>query len=497
MLSKQFVTLSESHRANVALIHRDRAFSGSEIEAEADRLADRLQSLGVSVGDRVAILSGNTPLFVIAMLAVMKLDASCVLLSTHFRQTELSDAMARTGPALLISTEDAAPCLEQLQLESAGELSVVTAPLKIWQTLTSQMRALENELIVQFTSGVSGRSKIVPRTETNLLNELTGFAHDLKLASGDAVVCPAPLFHAYGLVNGFLLPFFVGATTILIDWFLPNDVIDVVRRYRPTVLVGVPAMYKALSEAYGAEAEDLSSLRVCFSAGAPLTQSLLDKFRDRYKLNIHQQYGSTETGVIALNLQPTADVNPLKPLSAGLALSGSEIQIVKNGQRVAPGEEGEVIVRSPGSAVQYLNDPELTAQKFRDGWYRTGDVGRTSANGELQLIGRLSSLINVAGLKVDPNEVEAALKSCDAVAECAVVGIPDPSTGHDLVKAFVIARRETSRQELLAFCRPKLAAYKLPRQVEFVEALPKSATGKILVKYLLGAPESVAKGTGC
>ncbi len=480
MLHEQFVTLSESQRANIALIHQDRAFTGSEIDAEASNLAERLQSLGVRAGDRVAILWGNTPLFVIAVLAAMKLDVSSVLLSTHFRQTELSEALARTGPAALISTEDATPRLEPLQLQAVES----TGALKIWQPLTPRMRALENELIIQFTSGVSGRSKIVPRTEANLVNELTNFAHDLKLAPGDAVVCPAPLFHAYGLVNGFLLPFFVGATTILIDWFVPNDVIDVVHRYRPGVFVGVPTMYKALSETYGAEAEDLSSLRVCFSAGAPLTQSLVDKFRGRYHLNIHQQYGSTETGVMSLNLQPATGMNPS---SIGSALSGSEIRIVNSGQPVGPNEEGEVVVRSCGSAVHYLDDPELTAQKFRNGWYHTGDLGKTSANGELQLVGRLSSMINVAGLKVDPNEVEAALKGCDAVAECAVVGIPDPLSGHDLVKAFVIARRETSRQELLAFCRPRLAAYKLPRQVEFVEALPKSPTGKILVKYLLDA----------
>ena len=485
MLCEQFISLSESHRADVALIHQDRAFSGREIDDEARHLADRLQSLGIGAGDRVAILLGNTPLFVTAMVAAMKLDASCVLLSTHFRQMELSDAVARTGPALLITTAVTTPRLEHLEFETdAHEFSSDLGLMRIRQARTPAKRALPDEAIIQFTSGVSGRSKIVPRTAANLLHELINFADDLKLGSRDAVVCPAPLFHAYGLVNGFLLPFFVGATAIMIDWFVPNDVIDAVRQHRATVFVGVPTMYKALSETFGAEAGDLSSLRTCFSAGAPLTQNLRDKFRDRYALNIHQQYGSTETGVIALNLQPAKHVNSS---SVGYALSGSEIRIVKNGQTVAPGEEGEVIVRSLGSATQYLDDPELTAQKFRNGWYHTGDTGKVSASGgELQLVGRLSSLINVAGLKVDANEVEAALRGCDAVAECAVVGIPDPSTGHDLVKAFVIARRETSRRELLAFCRPRLAAYKLPRQVEFVESLPKSATGKILVKYLLG-----------
>lgn len=495
MLCERFISLSQSYRHNIALIHRDRAFSGNDLDAMNCDLADRLQSLGVGAGDRVGILLGNTPMFIVAMLAAMKLDASCVLLSTHFRETELSDALARTGPVILITTEETTPRLKHLQLqpvEIAGELARNTGPLKIWRSLTRKMRAWENELTIQFTSGVSGRSKIVPRTCANLVNELTNFANDVGLGSRDAVVCPAPFFHAYGLVNGFLLPFFAGATAILVDWFVPNDVVDAVRRHRATVFAGVPTMYKALSETYGAVAEDLSSLRVCFSAGAPLTQALVDKFRDRYRLNIHQQYGSTETGVIALNLQPKADVNPL---SVGYALSGSEIRIVENGRPVGAGEQGEVVVRSSGSALQYVDDPELTAQKFRNGWYHTGDLGTISSDGELQLLGRLSSLINVAGLKVDPCEVEAALRGCDAVAECAVVGIPDPASGHDLVKAFVIARRETSRQELLAFCRPRLAAYKLPRQVEFVDALPKSATGKILVKYLLEAPERVATRT--
>lgn len=487
MLCERFASLSEARRADTVLIHRDRVFSGYELDVAACRLADRMRSLGIGAGDRVGILLGNTPLFVITMLAAMKLDASCVLLSTHFRQMELSDVLARTGPAILITTEETTLQLEQLQLQPA-EITECFAgqpgPLRIWRSQLPVMRAGENELTIQFTSGVSGRSKIVPRSAANLESELTNFAHALKLGMDDRVVCPAPLFHTYGLVNGFLLPFFVGATSILIDWFVPNDAIDAVRRYRASVLVGVPAMYKALSETYGAVAADLASLRVCFSAGAPLTPAVRDAFRARYGLNIHQQYGSTETGVIALNLQPQSEANTS---SVGHALARSAIQIVKDGRPVGPGEEGEVIVRSAASAVRYVDDDELTNQKFRGGWYHTGDLGKIDANGELRLSGRLTALINVAGLKVDPNEVEAALKVCDAVAECAVIGLPDPATGHDLIKAFVIPRRETSRQELLAFCRPRLAAHKLPREVEFVETLPKSATGKILVKYLLGA----------
>jgi long-chain acyl-CoA synthetase len=266
-----------------------------------------------------------------------------------------------------------------------------------------------------------------------------------------------------------------------VDWFLPNDCVDLVRVHAARVFVGVPTMYKAMADAYGARPSDLASLRICFSAGAPLSDHVYRAFQSRYGLSIHQQYGTTETGTIAINRLPRPDTNVL---AAGRPLPGRDVAIVSDdGTDAAPGETGEIAIRSAGTAAGYLDDPERTRLQFRDGRYFTGDLGVIDERGDLMVLGRRTCFINVAGQKVDPGEVEMVLLQFDGIVECAVVAAAD-RVGGEVVKAVVVTNRRIDAAEIVAFCRRHLAPHKVPRTVAFMDALPRSPTGKVLVKYL-------------
>jgi long-chain acyl-CoA synthetase len=244
-------------------------------------------------------------------------------------------------------------------------------------------------------------------------------------------------------------------------------------------------MYDMLTRTYLEEKVDFSSLRICFSAGAKLSAKVAEDFTGRFGVRINQQYGSTETGTMAVNLYPDGfdDVN-----SVGLPLPGREMKVVDENHHELPGgEEGEIKILSPGNTKGYLHLEELNNEKFRDGWYFTGDIGRMDSNGNIYITGRKIAFINVAGLKVDPFEVEGALLSIDAIKECAVVGKQDETKHREIVKAFVVIdkEKEITVKNVKKACKERLADYKVPQEIEFVNELPKSPTGKILMKYLL------------
>jgi long-chain acyl-CoA synthetase len=466
-----------------ALVCDGLVVTGAVLNREADIVAGALTRLGVGPRHRVGVMHGNTPQFAAAVLGAMRLGASSMLLSTRSKKRDIIDAVTRAKPSVILADGSASTQLSAIpEIEAADrvELSCGVQPMQIWRTPYAEPTAGDGELSVQFTSGVSGRSKIVARTTANLRDELESFATDLNLSSTDATLCPCPISHTYAFVNGFLLPLFSGRPSVLMDWFLPNRAIELVRRYRARVFIGVPTMYRAMAEAYGAAGGDLASLRICFSAGAPLSAEVADAFRLKCGLPIHQQYGTTETGVIAINL----DDDKRHVLSVGKPVRGRAIEIVdESGTPVRPTAQGEIVVYSPAAARAYIDDPALTAEKFRDGRYVTGDVGSVGVGG-LRITGRRTSFINVAGLKVDPQEVERVLISCEDVAECAVVPLKDPAGG-EVVRAVVVASNPVTAKKLQRFCKKRLAPHKVPREVTFVEALPRTATGKVLLKELI------------
>jgi long-chain acyl-CoA synthetase len=339
-------------------------------------------------------------------------------------------------------------------------------------------RTSEDVAVCLYTSGTTGRPKGALLSHRNLVANLESFRAVLHVTQDDVFLAALPLFHAYGGTVLFLEPLSVGATIVLEPRFVPETILRAMVEQRVTFFAGVPSMYAVLA-AMPRSAVDLSALRLCVSGGAPLSVEVAEAFEARYGLPIYEGYGPTECA-------PVLTVNP--PLgkrklgSVGPPIPQVELRVVdEHGTLLPVGEIGEIVARGPNVMQGYLNRPAATAEVLRDGWYHTGDLGRVDEDGYYYIVDRKTDLILVGGLNVYPREVELVLGNHPAVAEVAVIGIPDPVRG-EVPKAFVIPRDEQqiAVQDLLQWCRQRLANYKVPRSIVVVPDLPRTVTGKIL-----------------
>lgn len=473
-----------------ALITGRDAWSYSEVADAADHIAAGLCGIGIGPGMRVGLMLGNVPDFVCSFLAVTSIGASAVLLSTYFREREVGQYCRGLGLRTVLTWE-----------ECEKPLAAIAGPVRRHETITPaclpKLRCFgiplseevnpapgpADELVVQFTSGVGGISKMVGRGCANIADEIHHYCADVDLVENDRILALTPLFHAYGLVNGLLPAFYRGACLILPERFIPRQSLALAEEHGASIVLGVPLMYEVWSQIEPAPTAALATTRYCFSAGGKLHRQTLDRFPKKYGVNISQLYGSTETGIIAFNRAADA---ASRPDTVGRPVGGLEIQLADEDGILDPARtEGEIVIRSRATAPFYIDAPNLTAAAFRDGWYFTGDLGDVDSNGLLRITGRKSTFINVGGMKVDPFEVEDVIGAIPGVREVAVVGRPrDDSFGSDVVRAYVVCDRPTPRHTIQAQCREKIAEYKVPREIEFVDALPRNPMGKILRKYL-------------
>lgn len=481
-----FTVLDKPGAIEPVVIFKGKEYRHGDIMSKAEDLSTALCNSGSAIPSRVALLLGNHPLLFSAFFSNAKNNIASVLLSTHLKKYEIQNYLTTTRSSILIADETSRSLVEELDLpkelifESADQ-AFGTALVYRFKTLPEEVWNHRGDLTLQMTSGVHGQSKIVPRGYDSLRDEVGNFSRAIDLRPDDTVVCAAPLFHTYGFMNGLLMPYLTGSRIVLMERFTPGDFLSIVRLYRPTIFVGVPFMYSMLVQGYLPDDADFSSLRICFSAGGKVSSELYDKFRGRFGLHINQQYGSTETGVMTLNL--SADLTPFD--CVGKPVPGRSMKVVDgDGNELGQGALGEIVIKSGGTTLGYHDNDELTRAAFRDGWYHTGDLGYFDAAGNLTVTARKSAFINVAGLKVDPFEVESVLTSNPKVKECAVVGVPHASCG-EMIKAFVVLLDEVKSHDIAMYCKGQLADYKVPREFVFVEQLPMSPTGKVLKKYLL------------
>jgi long-chain acyl-CoA synthetase len=328
----------------------------------------------------------------------------------------------------------------------------------------------------QFSSGSTGRPKQIARTHAQLLAELEGLAESFTLSPADRFLGVAPFSHVNGLLRTMLACLRAGGALYPLARFERQAVVTLIEEARLTVFIAVPFMFAMLAKAHFRRPPDLGSLRVCVSASAPFPAALNTAFRDRFGFHVRQLYGSTETGSISVNL--LADVSTTLE-SVGRPLPGVEVDVRgPDGRAVAPGEVGEVAVRSRWSISAYHDAPPALGTAFGDGYFLTGDLGRTDAAGLLYLVGRKNLLINRGGYKVNPREIEAVLESHPSVEEAVALGVPTPY-GDERIRALVVARAPCSAEELVEYCRTRIAPFKVPSIIELRDSLPKSATGKV------------------
>ena len=423
-----------------------------ELDRRAGSAAALLRERGVEPGDRVALLIGNGVPFVAAWLGTLRLGAVVVPLNPLLAPPEVEARVAASGARLLLREDD---------LEERPPLAEIAA------------RGAGDAAVILYTSGTSGRPKGAILTHGGIHAAARNAALALALGPDDVMLGAAPFSHVLGQSTGLVSTFLAGAAVAVVRRFEAEQTLATMTATRTTILLGVPAMCIALSQAARSAAE-LPPVRIAHVGGAAVPVEVARDFERTFGGEVYEGYGLTELSGIATTY---VQGQPRKPGSVGMPLGGTELRI---------GELGEVQFRGPSVIPGYWQDPQATAETFTDdGWLRTGDVGRLDEDGYLFLVDRLKDLIVRGGYNVFPREVEEALYAHPAVLEAAVVGVPDERLGEE-VAALVVLRPGASADadQLREWTRARVAAYKYPRRIVLVDELPKGPSGKILKRAI-------------
>jgi long-chain acyl-CoA synthetase len=441
------------HAARPALVWDGGALRYEELDARACGLARTLDAGGVRPGDRVAIAMPNGWQLAVALLGVLKAGATAAPLDPLLKPAERAAILADLTPAAVLE-------------ESPGEAAA-------WTT-----RASRGPALVLYTSGSTGRPKGALLSHAATLAANRSWADDvMALRSDDVVLAALPLAHSYGLNGALVAPLLAGASVRLVERFSVDAVAPLLAEGGITVFPGVATMFRRLLD--GGRVAAGPALRLALSGAAPCPWELAQEWRAQTGVRILRGYGMTELfRPISYLAADTAD----RADSIGRAVPGVQLRVVDDdGRAAAAGDVGELLIRSPAAMDGYLDAPDETRAVLVDGWFHTGDLASVTADGWVTIVGRKRERILRGGYSVFPSEVEAVLVAHPDVVEAAVVAVPHPQLGED-VAAFVALRPEAraTADQLSAYCRERLAAFKYPRRVSIVPALPRSATGKVL-----------------
>jgi benzoate-CoA ligase len=448
-----------------AVIHQGRRYTCQEIAALVNQAGNALRRAGVERGDRVLIVLADSPAFVAAYFGAMKLGAVAVPTSTALRPADYTFLIEESQAKVVVS--DAEP------LAAASE-----SP-----ELDCALTAAEDPALWLWTSGSTGPPKAAVHRHQDWITCCEGYARDvLGICAGDITFSSAKLFHAYGLGNGLMFPFYAGATTVLHPGKpLAGSILECAHQNQPTLFFSVPTHLAAMLQATEAgNPYDLSSVRLGVSAAEPLPAEIFRRWRARFGFEVLDGIGSTEVLHIYISNRPGC----VRPGSSGTPVPGYEVRITDEGGRDLPAcETGDLWVRGASNATHYWNRPHLTAARMRDGWFFSGDTYRADADGCYWYAGRSDDMFRVSGEWVSPIEIEGALIEHGTVLEAAVVARPGED-GLPVTCAFITLKQpelagEALAEELRQFIRERLGGYKRPRRIEFLEELPKTATGKV------------------
>ncbi len=475
-----------------AIVFEGARLTYQNLNARVNRLASTLVAEGIAKGDRVALYLPNIPAFVIVYLATVRIGAIAVSVNAMLKADELNYIIDDAGAVLLFTTgemlenvkPDRYPQLRQIVVcegDAAGH-PTLDDWLSIGQADFNGIDMDPQEpAVLLYTSGTTGFPKGATLTHGNVVSNTWTTVHHAGFRAKDRMMLCLPLFHVFG--QNFIMnaTFLACATLVLHRRFVPDRVLESIRNDNVTMFFAVPTIYIHLLN-MDLDPADLAAIRYEFSAAATMPQEISTRWTERFGRPVYEGYGLTECSPFACY---NHDFNH-KFGSVGTPVENFEIKIVDESDQEMPlGHWGEICIRGPGVMQGYWNKPEETAHALRNGWLHSGDIGRMDDEGYVYIVDRVKDMINVAGMKIWPAEVEQYLYRHPAIMELAVYGIPHPEKG-EIVKAAIVLRQgmEATAEEIDAYCREHLAVYKVPSVFEFVGELPKSATGKILKRIL-------------
>lgn len=472
----------------------------SELLDRVQRVAKGLKNRGVSRGDHVALMLPNCPQYPISYYATLYLGAVVVQVNPMYQPDELQHVLSDADVKLLIVLDDLQPVYEAIKSETGVKevISVSLTTASSFDELTQEepiedgpviINPKQDAAVIQYTGGTTGRSKGAVLTHFNIVaNTLQSSATQTvqQNVGNEKVLTVIPLFHVYGMTSAMSLTFYRGANMLLLPRFDVEQVVAMIETEKPTSFPGVPTMYMALLQYYQRKPFDLSSLSVFTSGSAPLPVEVIKKVNGLTTSPVLEGFGLSEAS-------PVTHRNPLdgmqKTGSIGVPIPNTKSKIVDiatGAVDLPAGEVGELVIAGPQIMKEYYKLPDETRNAIRDGWLYTGDLAKMDEDGYFFIVGRKKEMIIASGFNVYPIEVEGVIYKIPGVQEAAVIGVPDAYRG-ETVKAFVVKDKDAllREEDIESYCKEKLASYKVPKAIEFLEELPKTAVGKILKRELV------------
>jgi len=470
-----------------ALRFRSRDFTYRELMEGAERAARGLQARGLGGGDRVALYLPSSMELITTFFGAFLAGCAVVPMNTGYRE-EIAHILRDSEAKALITDETLVGWAREVGSGIPSLREIITVGEDFEAMLAEGRRDIplspsgeEDTAVICYTSGTTGRSKGARISHRNILSNLEALYATWEWGPDDRLVLGLPLFHVHGLIVALSGSLVRGCAVFLHEKFDSHKVLTSIGTQDATLFMGVPAMYGEFLKIEDPGAYDMGSMRLFISGSAPLPTTVFSAFRDRFGFEILERYGTTETIMNTSN--PCSGER--KPGSVGQPLPGIEVRIDQGKASGEAGgteteEAGEILVRGPNVFQGYINLPEVTSAAFEGEWFRTGDLGRFDEDGYLTISGRAKELIISGGYNIYPREVEEVLASHPAVREAAVVGMPDEKFGEGVLAAVVLhGENAPGEEELIAYCKSRLASYKKPRCVIFLDALPRNAMGKV------------------
>ena len=479
----------------VAIEFEEQRVTFREIQLQANKVANALHSIGIAKGDRVAHYLPNCLELVYSLMGNFRNGSIIVPMNISFKEQEIHHILHDSGAKAVITDMERLPTVKNIMsklpdlkhiilvdgnAENTHNFNEITkkAPDKEPNAIIKD----EDYSIIFYTSGTTGKPKGAALNQTNVTSNIKALAQAWKWAEDDVFVLTLPLYHIHGIGVALCGSLYVGNFTILRKKFVAEDVLETIQKRKATLFMGVPTMYFKLLEVEGLEKYDLSSMRLFVSGSAPLSRELFYKLKKAFGHEVLERAGMSES---MMNFSNPYDGDRI-PGSVGPCLPGVKVRITdKNYSDVPVGTEGEILIKGPNVFSGYWNKPKYNKEVFKDGWFVTGDVGKTDEKNYVYIIGRSKDVIKSGGINIYPREIEDVIESMPQVKECAVVGIPDKEFGES-VKAYVVLNpnAKLTGDEVIAYCKEKLASFKKPKFVGFLEQLPKNTMGKMLKEEL-------------
>lgn len=487
-----FMNTAERLPEKVAIVFRQQEITFGELRERIYRFAAGLIEAGIQPNDHVALLMPNCPQYIISYFGVLAAGATVVPANPMYTPRELTYILNNSDSKAVIYHELINPIIEAVKpglavtdtfieysesnIDCTWNQYEQASPI---QALTPRDEGDTAQIL--YTSGTTGNPKGVMLTHDNLSYITSLLIRELGVIESDRIIVVLPIFHVLSKMAALWTALTQGATIFLEERFIPDAILEMIGRVQATVFYGVPTMFTLFTMSPRINEFDYSSLRLFGSGGASIPLEIINRIQKSIGVTLSEAYGQTESTVL-ITCQP---INGEQiPGSVGLPVEGIGFSIVNpEGKAVPQGEIGEIVFNGRGAMKGYYKNPEATAATIRDGWVHTGDLAYQDPKGNVYIVDRVKDMIIRGGFNIYPREVEEVLYAHPSIAECAVVGEPNPVLGEEVV-AFIVKKSDVSETELQEHCAEHLAHYKVPRIYHFLDSLPKNATGKTLKEPL-------------